>query len=154
MTTAPLRDNLLVVTQNGADLSERCIKCGSLEITRSSRIDVSYYSWWSLVTFVNGALVSTQLSVRVGLCKHHASRWRDELRVNVPLILVGIGSFVGAWVWVSLAALGIGVGCLATGMIRSHVRSDPVRLSRYKEPAIWLRGAGEGYLAHLQNYDA
>jgi hypothetical protein len=164
------QDAGLLVMRVDACLPDRCIKCNSETEVRHKVVTAIAYSHWKLPLFLLGyqtiprimAKLVPQVRVEVALCKKHSSNWSRDLRINLPLIVIGLGLLVLSF-YLKFAqdlpdtpftwfAAVLGILSFATGALSSVIGGDPVYLRRRRSGCVWLKGAGESYLASLPRW--
>jgi hypothetical protein len=152
------QDNGLLVMRVDTYLPERCIKCNSSVQVNHKIVSAIAYSHWKLPLFVLGyqmlphklmVTLIPQVRIDVALCKNHSSNWERDLKITLPLILIGLGLLVLSFYLFSFLVLFLGILLFATAVLSSLIGGDPVYLKRRHSNFVWLIGAGDGYLAGL-----
>jgi len=149
------RDGRRLVKQISVPLMQRCIKCSeSADITYkpvSLRVD----SAWSLLTLLAGVRIVHVIPVDVPLCRRH----RHVVdKVASAICVVGIvGCVVGFALMQMSSILPVvifvsGFLVIALGILVYLARQDPVKLSRFKDPYVWLWGVDGSYLEALPEW--
>lgn len=166
------QDDGLLVMRVDARLPDRCIKCNSEEVLRHKLVKALPYSRWKLPLFLFGfqivparimARLVKQVSVEVALCKKHSSNWGSNLTINLPSIAIGLVLVVFGFYrsgfgkdrvhgQLSRFAAALGMMLFAIGALSSVIGGDPVYLSRLDSGYVWLKGAGESYLASIPSF--
>ena len=165
------QDEGLLVMRVDACLPDRCIKCNSEVGVRHKVVTAINYSHWKLPIFllliriIPGRLMAKimarllqKVRVEVALCKKH-SNWSRNLRINLPLIVIGLGLLILCFYlkfaqdlpttpFSGFVAV-LGILLFATGALSIVIGGDPVYLRRHDSGYVWLKGAGESYLASL-----
>lgn len=147
--TGVWRDKKWLVKRLDARLDDHCIKCSSEAVAVRKQVRVDYFPSWTLLPLLLGYVVHKRIEVEIPLCRKHQSNWEMDLKINLPLILVGIGLLVLSFYLTSALALTAGILLFAMGCLASIIGGDPVSLKSYRAPYVWLKGAGETYLATL-----
>ena len=152
------QDRGLLVMRLGASLPDRCIKCNSEVGVKHKMVTATAYSHWKLPLLIFGyqmiprrvmAKLIPQIKVEVALCKKHSTNWSKDLKVTLPLILIGLGLLVLSFYVFSFLVLFLGILLFAIAVLSSVIGGDPVHLKRFDSEYIWLKGAGDRYLAGL-----
>ncbi|HXD32980.1 MAG TPA: hypothetical protein VN643_17785 [Pyrinomonadaceae bacterium] len=151
-----------------ASLPERCIKCDSYEDVRYKVVQATSYSHWMLPFFFFLQIIPRfivrmllkEVRVEVALCKKHSSKWRRNLKFNMPLTLIGLGLLVFGFYY-SVTNIGYeqnplakslgfpGLVIFIIGAMACVIGGDAVHLKRRELGCVWLKGAGKSYLASL-----
>lgn len=155
------QDEGLLVIRSNSCLPARCIKCNSEAGVKHKLVSAIDYSHWKLPLFILGfqmiprsvmTKLVQQVRVEIALCKKHSSNWSRDLKINLPLIVIGLGLLVLSFYLFSWIAAALGILMFAIGALSSVIGSDPVYLKRRVSGNIWLKGAGESYLASLPRF--
>ncbi|HKR60128.1 MAG TPA: hypothetical protein VJS64_10380 [Pyrinomonadaceae bacterium] len=142
-------------------LPYRCIKCNSVTGVEHKVVSAIDYSHWKLPLFIFGfqmiprrvmADLVQQVSIEIALCKKHSSNWSRDLKINLPLIALGLGLLAIGFYLFSGFAVALGILLFAIGALSSVAGGDPVYLRRRDSEKVWLKGAAETYLATLPRY--
>ena len=154
-------DEGLLVMRVDSVLPARCIKCNSEAGVKHKLVSAIDYSHWKLPLFILGFQIIPrtvmtklvqQVRVDIALCKKHSSNWSRDLKINLPLIAIGLGLLVISFYLFSWIAAALGILMFATGALSSVIGGDPVYIKRRDAGNIWLKGAGEKYLASLPRF--
>lgn len=157
------QDQGLLVMRTNARLDDYCIRCNSAEVVTRRWVTASSYAHWKLLLIVFGwpiipsrlmAKLFTKLEIQVSLCRKHKSNWSHDLKINLPLILFGIGLLVLSFYQGSIGMLLLGISLFAIGCLSSLIGGDPLRLKRHDGSFIWLSGASRNYLMKLPRWPA
>jgi len=157
------QDKGLLVVRSDACLPGRCIKCNSEAGVKHKVVTAIAYSHWKLPLFIFGYQVFShglmadlipQVKLEIALCNKHSSNWGRDLKITLPLILIGLGLLVLSFYLFSFLVLAVGIFLFATGVLTSVIGGDPVFLNRRDSDYIWLKGAGDSYLAGLPRLPA
>jgi hypothetical protein len=162
------QDDGLLVMRLDTRLPNRCIKCNSEEGVRHKVVKATAYSHWKLPFALFFQIIPPrllvylfrQVSVEVALCRKHSSKWRRNLRINLPLTAIGFGLLVlGFYSRVTNPDIGedplakylgfSGLMLFIIGALSCVVGGDAVYLKRRASGCVWLKGAGQDYLASL-----
>jgi hypothetical protein len=155
------QDKGLLVMRFDARLPQRCIKCNSELAVKYKVVRAIAYSHWKLPLFILGyqmiprvlmARLMPHVKVEIALCKKHSSNWDRDLKITLPLILIGLGLLVASFYLYSFAVLFLGLLLFAIAVLSSVIGGDPVHLRRQESNYVWLKGAGPRYLAALPSF--
>lgn len=147
------REGTRLVMDRSAVLPDRCIKCNepangyrrSMNLVYVPRSQQLLHGAWSY-------LAAKRAKIDIGLCdRHRRSRAVTLALVSVAVIIASIIIFtqVGATdaVLPLLATAGLSAGVI--GLLWAAVSGRQVRATNITDTHIWLRGAGEEFLASL-----
>ena len=149
------RDRRWLVKQISVPLIQRCIKCSESDDVTYKPVSLKVYSAWSLLTQLVGVRVFRMIPVDIPLCRRHRSGLD---KVAIGLVVVGLGGCILGFYLLQMNSIlpivifGIGFLLIAAGFIFSLVRSDQVRVWRYKDPYIWLWGVDRSFLDALPEW--
>lgn len=155
------QDEGLLVMRIDSSLPTRCIKCNSAAGVKRKLVSAIDYSHWKLPLFIFGfqmiprsamTKLVQQVRVEIALCKKHSSNWSRDLKINLPLMAIGLGLLIIAFYLFSWIAAAVGILMFAIGALSSVIGGDPVYLKRRDSENIWLKGAGKTYLASLPRF--
>lgn len=171
------REGRLIVVKRGESLPERCVKCNQPAEGSSFRPRLFYYRWpiviaivvsamaaaWLLTIFlvpfgvvvaiaavaVAPALGRKSTRVEYRLCAVHR---RKRLVLGVSALICLIGGF-----WLFFMGLTGNTGAVSaaglvvfiTAFVLALLRSQPLKLNLMEDKLVYLKGAGEQFLASL-----
>ena len=149
------RDRRWLVKQISVPLMQRCIKCSESADVTYKPVSLKVYSAWSLLTQLAGVRVFRMIPVDIPLCRRHRSGFHI---VAIGLVVVGLlGCIAGFYLLqmnsiLPIVLFGVGFLLIAAAFIFSLIRSDAVRVWRYKDPYIWLWGVDRSFLEALPDW--
>ena len=147
------RDGKRVVMDRNALLPDRCIKCDEPANGYRRAISLTHVSTGTeLMVGAIAYAFAKRASIEVGLCERH----RRSRAVNVAL--VSVAALLGSlYVFTQVRATELVLPLLATvgliggvvGLLYAAVGFRVVRATKMTDTHIWLKGAGEAFLASL-----
>jgi hypothetical protein len=157
-------NGVLIIRFDGR-LDDHCIKCNTTEGVGRKWVTASPYTHWKLLLMIfswpifPGRLLAklnlfSKLEVEAALCRKHWTNWGNDLKINLPLMLIGIGLGVESFYEGSMVMLSIGILLFAVACLRSALGVDPLRLVRADGQHYWIKGAGSAYLTRLPRWTA
>src|SRR6266496_290448 len=152
------RDGKRVVLDRNAVLPDRCIKCNEPANGDRRMVKLSYVPTSRELMFGAWAYLSAKRAqIEIGLCEQH--RRSRAVTVALGSLAVILASII---VFTQVRATDITLPLLATagliggviGLIYAAVAGRLVRAAKITDTHIWLKGAGEPFLASLPNAPA
>ena len=149
------RDRRWLVNQLSLPLEPRCIKCSESEDVSYKPVSLKVYSAWSLLTQLAGVRVFRMVPIEIPLCRRHRSGLD---KVAIGLVLVGLAGCILGFALLQMSSIlpivifSLGFFVMAAGFISSVIRSNEVRVWRFKDPYIWLWGVDRSYLDGLPEW--
>ena len=152
------REGAVLVVRHMVTLPRRCIKCNDEADGPPYVKKLSWHppGWYILVVLSLWLYVLIYFFVRhkgvveVSLCSEHRQRRRTMITVAWGLALLGFVT-IGFAVNLESAALGFtAFGLIVTGLIVGAFGSRLLWPQRIDSSMMWLKGAGEPYLASLE----
>ncbi|TME68029.1 MAG: hypothetical protein E6I48_17305, partial [Chloroflexi bacterium] len=149
------RDGKRVVLDRNAVLPDRCIKCNEPANGYRRTVKLSYVPTSRELMFGAWAYLSAKRAqLDIGLCERH--RRSRAVTVALSSVAVILASFI---VFTQVRATDITLPLLATvgliggvaGLLYAAVGGRLVRATKITDTHIWLKGAGEPFLASLPN---
>ncbi|TME86794.1 MAG: hypothetical protein E6I44_11950 [Chloroflexi bacterium] len=152
------RDGKRVVLDRNAILPDRCIKCNEAANAYRRMVKLSYVPTSRELMFGAWAYLSAKRAqIEIGLCERH--RRSRAVTVALGSLAVILASMI---VFTQVRATDITLPLLATagliggvsGLVYAAVGGRLVRAAKITDTHIWLKGAGEPFLASLPSAPA
>lgn len=149
------RDRRWLVKQLSVPLIQRCIKCSESTDVTYKPVSLKVYSAWSIVTQLVGVRVFRMIPVDIPLCRRHRSGFHI---VAIGLVVAGLLGCIAGFSLLQMDSIlpivlfGVGFCLIAAGFIFTLIRSDAVRVWRFKDPYIWLWGVDRSFLDALPDW--
>ncbi len=144
-----------MVLDRNAVLPDRCIKCNEPANGYRRTVKLSYVPTSRELMFGAWAYLSAKRAqIEIGLCERH--RRSRAVTVALGSLAVILASII---VFTQVRATDVSLPLLATagliggvvGLVYAAVAGRLVRATKITDTHIWLKGAGEGFLASLPN---
>lgn len=170
--TEAWRDGQLLVVRKGAELLDRCLKCGEPTKDYRDRFSRSI-SWhrpfWLFLLFISWPLyllvyflVRQRATIAVGLCPVHRMKRRRAISLGWLFALVGLGAFVVTMMLADtgdlpeslqvIIPLAVFLVFLA-GVIGAARGSQVLVPKRINQHFVWLGKVSPDYLAELPDWN-
>jgi hypothetical protein len=147
------RDGKRIVMDRNAVLPDRCIKCDEPANGYRRAAQLSYVPTGTELMFGAIAYISAKrASIEFGLCeRHRRSRAINIALVSTAVLLASIYVFTQVRTTELVLPLLATVGLIGSviGLVYAAVGTRVVRATKLTDTHIWLKGAGEAFLASL-----
>ena len=152
------RDNSTLVMHKYASLPDRCIKCNAPANGMRIRRKLSWHpSAYYLLLLINviifvvvASIVRKRATIEVGLCEHHYSKRRRDLKISWSMAIGGVMLFfLGASDLIPEAGILIGLILVLTAIIYGAITAPVVKPSRIDDRFICLKNVNSDYLSEF-----
>ena len=162
------RQGKLIVVKRDVPLPERCVKCNrdATGIRLSPRL--FHYQWWLTLSVIVLLLLFWPLALIVALVGRKSARVefslcgihqrQRQVMTGVTLVFLSLSVLV-PWIGFSTTLIDhnvtivLGLVALLIGLVAASVRGQPLRITRFIDDRLHLRGTGLAFRESFDEFD-